>query len=426
MTDATSWTTSADLREKVLHMWERGKFLSAGITGETLFPLPLSMRCPEPKAKSFGAVCDWIRELKDNSRSRKGFGYEIEWVDKNYREIGPNSLPKRALVPTESDALRLIDKEKEGRRFRELAEVTIGRFPTLAQWVSSRPFELLKHEKDWSRMLDVLAWFRDHPRAGLYLRQLAIPGVDSKFVEDRVQLFFQLLDVVLEPHDGPLTGRMAQKFAQRCGLRTEPSLIRFRALDSRIAIAGLSDLTIPASDFATLNIAARHIFITENKMNCLAFPDFPEAIVVFGKGVAAGLLHSASWMSERHIYYWGDIDTHGFDILDRLRARFPNLRSCLMNRETLLAHRSLWVREEAPCRTPLLRLDQDEQALFDDLVHDRLDEKVRLEQERISPTWWKKNLEAIKRLTRERMACLWAAPHCPPAQHDDESQKSLE
>src|SRR6266436_8874192 len=384
MADATSWTTPSDLRKQVLRMWERGKILAAGITGETLFPLNLSMRRPEAQAigHSFEAVRRWIRELEENSRSCKGFGYEIEWADINHRQLGRNRIPSHVTVPTESDALRLINMEREGRRFRRLAEVTTEKFPALAQWLPRRPLVVLAHAQDWPRILDVLTWFRDHPRSNLYLRQVDIAGVDTKFVEGRKALFSELLDIVLQRN--PLDEAVAQTFEQRYGLRTNSPVIRFRVLDSRIAIAGLSDLTIPASDFASLNIAARHVFLTENEVNFLAFPDFAEAVVVFGKGYGAGLLHAASWMSGRHIYYWGDIDTHGFAILDRLRARFPNVRSFLMNRETLLAHRTLWVLEQAPYRAELSHLDPDEQTLFDDLVHDRFGEKVRLEQERIS------------------------------------------
>jgi hypothetical protein len=397
MSDTTSWTTPSDLRDQVLQVWERGKILSAGVTGEALFPLKLSMRRPDAKAmaQSFAAVRGWIRDLEENSRSSKGFGYQIEWADINHRQLGRNRMPSRISVPSESDALRLIGKERAGRRFRELTQVTTGKFPALMQWVSRRPLVLLQHAQDWLRILDVLAWFRDHPRSSLYLRQVDIPGVDTKFIEARMQLFFELLDIVLEPYDRELTGTVAQRFVQRCGLRTKPQVIRFRVLDSRIAIAGLTDLAIPVSDFASLNIAARHIFITENEVNGLAFPDFPEAIVVFGLGAGAGLLQSASWMSGRHIYYWGDIDTHGFAILDRLRGRLPNVCSFLMNRETLLAHRSLWVQEQAPYRAALSRLKPDDRALFDDLLYDRLGENVRLEQERISYTVLERSLEAI-------------------------------
>lgn len=392
-----SWTTPGDLRDQVLRVWERGKILSAGLTGETLFPLKLSMRRPDARAigQSFEAVRGWIRELEENSRSGRGFGYEIDWADINHRQLGRNRMPGRVSVPTESDALRLIDKEREGRRFNELAEITTGRFPALAQWVSRRPFVLLGNARDWPRILDVLDWFRDHPRSNLYLRQVDIPGVDTKFVEGRKGLLCELLDIVLEPQDDPPTATAGQTFEQKYGLRSKPPLIRFRVLDNRIAVSGLSDLTIPAADFASLNIAARHVFITENDVNGLAFPAFAEAIVVFGLGYGIDLLHAASWMLRTHIYYWGDIDTHGFAMLDRLRVGFPHARSLLMNRDTLMAHRSLWGREDAPCCTELSRLDQEEQALFDDLVHDRLGEKVRLEQERVSYAFLERNLKAI-------------------------------
>jgi hypothetical protein len=397
MADATSWTTPSDLRKQVLRVWERGQILAAGITGETLFPLKLSMRRPEAQAigHSFEAVRGWIRELEENSRSSRGFGYDIEWADINHRQLGRNRMPSRVAIPTESDALRLIGMEREGRRFRALAHLTTERLPALAQWLSRRPLVVLAHAQDWPRILDVLAWFRDHPRSNLYLRQVDIPGVDTKFVEGRKALFSELLDIVLERNAGPLAGAAAETFEQRYGLRTKPPVIRFRVLDKRIAIAGLSDLTIPASDFAALNIAGRHIFITENEVNGLAFPDFAAAIVVFGLGYGVELLHSASWMSGRHIYYWGDIDTHGFAMLDRLRGGFPNARSLLMNRETLMAHRSLWGREDVPCRAALSRLEEDERALFDDLVSGRLGENVRLEQERVSYAFLEKQLKII-------------------------------
>jgi len=399
-----SWTTPGELRDQVERVWKRGRILSARITGETLFPLKLSMVCPKARVmgQSFDAVRGWIRELEDNSRSCKGFGYDIEWAEINHRQLGRNRMPGRVSVPTEADALRLIGKEREGRRFRELAEVTIGRFPALASWVSRRPFVLLDHAQDWPLILGVLAWFRDHPRSNLYLRQVDIPGVDTKFIEARKPLFCDLLDIVLDRDDASLSDSTAPTFEQKYGLRAKPQVIRFRALDNRVAIAGLSDIAIPTRDFASLDVAARHVFITENEVNGLAFPDFADAIVIFGLGYGIDLLKSASWMSGAHIHYWGDIDTHGFAMLDRLRFAFPQARSLLMNRETLLAHRALWGREEAPCRATLSRLDPDEQALYNDLIYDRLGEKLRLEQERISYTLLEETLKTIGARMRAR------------------------
>jgi hypothetical protein len=394
---AQSWTTPRDLRQQVQSIWDRGRILAAGVTGEPLFPLKLTMRRPDAAAlgQSFEAVRSWIRELEDNSRAARGFGYDIEWTDINHRQLGRNRMPGRISVPTEADALRLIGKEKDGRQFRKLAEATTSTFPALAPWASRKPLALLSHADDWPRILAVLAWFRAHPRSNLYLRQIDIPGVDTKFVEARKPLFSELLDIVLERSGDPPAGDAAPSFEQKYGLRSKPPMIRFRALDRRLAVAGLADIAIPASDFAVLNIAARHVFVTENEVNGLAFPAFPDAIVVFGLGYSVDLLQSAAWLAGAQIHYWGDIDTHGFAMLHRFRSAFPAARSLLMDRNTLMAHQALWVREHTPSHATLSRLDPGERALFDDLVEDRLGDKVRLEQERVSYAFLERSLKAI-------------------------------
>jgi hypothetical protein len=142
-------------------------------------------------------------------------------------------------------------------------------------------------------------------------------------------------------------------------------------------------------------LPAPRIFITENEINGLAFPDLPDSIVVFGLGYALDRLAAASWMADRTIHYWGDIDTHGFAMLDRLRAYFPRTRSLLMDQQTLLAHRALWVREQSPHGGSLSRLDSDERALFAELAGDRHGLGVRLEQERIPFGWVRKALSAL-------------------------------
>jgi hypothetical protein len=395
LSPATPWTTPGDLRRQVMGYWTRGRILAASVTGEPLFPLKLTLRQPDAGAlgRHFEAVRAWIRDLDENSRTAKGFGYDIEWTEVNHRQLGRNRMPGRIRVATETDALRLIGKAQSGRQFRKLADAATSRFPPLAAFLARRPFTVLEHADDWPRILAVLAWFREHPRSNLYLRQVDIAGVDTKFVEARRMLFSELLDIVLERNDGPPSG--AATFEQKYGLRAKPPIIRFRALDCSVAVAGLTDLAIPASDFAALKMAARHVFITENEVNGLAFPGFPGAIVIFGLGYSVELLQSASWLAAAQIHYWGDIDTHGFAMLDRLRSAFPAARSLLMDRATLMAHRALWVTENTPSRATLSRLAPDEQALFADLVHHRLGEKVRLEQERVSYACLEKEIAAI-------------------------------
>ena len=93
----------------------------------------------------------------------------------------------------------------------------------------------------------------------------------------------------------------------------------------------------------------------------------------------------------RELVYWGNIDTHGYAILDRLRAYMPHARSVMMDAEHLQAHRALWGSEPADKRHggALLRLDAAERDLFDELRDDVHGQHVRMEQERIGFGWIK-------------------------------------
>jgi hypothetical protein len=379
------WTTPTDLADQVLRVWTKGRILAARVTGEPLFPLALRLRRPDSRAYGahFEKVRNWIRALEEGARPRRGFGYDIEWTEINHRQLGRNMIPGRVAVPTEADALKLIGMKKEAARFDQLRQSTERGFHILTEWLARKPFLALDHAKDWSRILAVLAWFRDHPNSDLYLRQLDIEDVDTKFIENHKPLLAELLALVMAKAADPQSGA-SPTFEQRYGLKSKPPIIRFRVLDPSLAVGGLLDVATPAAQFASLALPARRIFITENEVNGLAFPDVAKGIVVFGLGYGLELLSSAVWMQNREIYYWGDIDTHGFAMLDRLRAIFPAARSLLMDRETLLAHRALWVREDTPFRGPLMRLESDERELFEALVHNRFGNGIRLEQERVS------------------------------------------
>jgi hypothetical protein len=106
--------------------------------------------------------------------------------------------------------------------------------------------------------------------------------------------------------------------------------------------------------------------------------------VLFGGGYAVNILAGLGWLAALDLTYWGDLDTHGFAILNRLRSRFPHARSILMDRKTLLAHQSQWVTEKTPTKAALVLLTPAEQDLYQDLVEGTFGPAVRLEQERVS------------------------------------------
>jgi hypothetical protein len=367
--------------------WRRGDLLAARVGGEPLFPLELPLKRPTARevADDFGAVMRWVEALRQGSAQARGRGYGLCWQRTGNRVQGTNELPVAARLETDADAFFLLREEAAVRRFDVVAEQTLTRYPELAGWLTKRCLQALAHADDWSTILDVVDHFVRRPRPGVHLRQLDIPGVDTKFIESRRGLIGELLDTVLPEDAVDITATGAAKFLQRYGLKSEPALIRFRLLDAALHIHGLTDLSVPVEEFARLELPVAQIFITENRINGLAMPACADSLVIFGLGYGIDRLSNIPWLARCRVWYWGDIDTHGFGILNRLRHRLPDARSLLMDRETLLAHRRLWVREPAEHRYlgQPDRLTPAEAELFEDLRHDRLGERVRLEQERI-------------------------------------------
>jgi hypothetical protein len=383
-----NWTTPADLRAQVQKLWDKGQLL-AGLAGsETPAPLRLALKSPGSTdlSERFDEVRAWIAELKSHAKSDARPGYRLVMREVRHRVIGTNEVPDSAWIDTLDDALGLIGKRRDAERFRKLLAHTASIHPALLPWLQKRPLRALELAEDWSRLLDVASWMRANPRPGIYLRQVDISGIHTKFIESHRATLSELLDLVLpaDAIDNAVSG--TGNFAGRYGFRDKPLRIRFRLLDPRqplLASGTDQDFAIPQDMFSRLAPDASLVFITENEINFLAFPPIENGMVIFGGGYGFDMLAEAVWLKDRTIRYWGDIDTHGFAILNQLRALFPHVQSFLMDRETLFAHQNLWTEEHQPALRDLPRLNDEERQLFDDLRHNRLARQIRLEQEKI-------------------------------------------
>lgn len=382
-----SWTTPAELRAQAQRMWDRGELLRAAVADAIDWPLRLGLKTPAPAdlSERFDAVRDWVREIGAARHVR------LEWREWTHRVQGRQRLPAAAWVDSLDDALALVGKTRQAERFRALWQQTAAAQPALRPWMTKRPLQVLELADRWDRLLAIVGWLQSHPHPGLYLRQVDLPGVDSKFIEAQRGVLAEWLDLALPPDAIDAAAAGAAQFARRYGFLDKPLRIRFRLLDPALptlpGCMGLSDITLDAASFATLALPLRRVVVTENETNFLALPALPQAIAIFGAGYGWDALARAGWLQRCELHYWGDIDTHGFAILDQLRGHFPHTASLLMDRETLLAHRALWGEEPQPIRHDLPRLTVDESAVYDDLRFDRLQPGLRLEQERVGFSW---------------------------------------
>lgn len=375
-------TTVAELDAQVQRLWDQGEILRSVVTGEAFFPLRLRLKAPTASdvAARFDEVRLWSAQLRAAPR------YRVELQSVRHRVHGANSLPSQAWIDTLSDAVTIIDKGHDLTQFGVLVNTTAQRRGSLLPWLSRNPLRALALANAWARLLDIVDWLQAHPKPGVYIRQLDVPDVHSKFIETHRGVLTELLDVALPAAVIEPSAVGASQFAKRYGFRDKPPRIRFRMLDRGRALFPQvieRDVTLDAASFARLNPAVSNVFITENEINFLALPDVPDSLVIFGAGYGFELIANAAWLSRCRVFYWGDIDTHGFAILDQLRATLPHVESLLMDRATLLAFPTLWGTEEQPARRDLSRLTAQEQSLFDDLRDNVMANNLRLEQEQI-------------------------------------------
>lgn len=388
------WSKPADLRAQVQKLWDKGALLSSLVSAEPIFPKRLQLKTPTSAeiAEQFDAVRSWSMELRAMPHCR------IEMREFKHRVFGANSVPQEAWLDSIDNALSLVGKKREAARFLSLIVATRQHQPPLLDWLAKRPLRALELADDWHLLLEIVNWVRQHPRPALYLRQIDIPGVHSKFIEAHRGVLIELLDNVLPPDAIDVAAGGVSQFAQRYGFRDKPARIRFRVLDPQHALLPSDtpqDITLDAASFARLEPTITRVFITENEINFLAFPQLKESMVIFGAGYGFDMLRNVEWLKLCHIHYWGDIDTHGFAILDQLRSQFEHVESFLMDRATLLEFKAQWGEEEKQSLRDLHRLRLEEKSLYDDLRDNRMRKNLRLEQEKIGFGWVESALSQI-------------------------------
>ncbi len=388
----SDWTTPADITAKVRRRWDDGSLLRgyAKSAGSAPFePIEVVLRGPKPSqiGDDIAAARDWVAAL--DAGRRDDTRYTLVWQTIGGRQIGRNQLPVRAVVSSREQAWAVLGVAASVRRFDELLART-EQHAGVREWVVDHPHRALDLAPEMDRLIAAYGWLDTHRKSGRYLRQISAPGVDTKFAERHRSVLAAMLGV----------SPTAAGFLADLGLRSKPALIRLRPAPSLGFPVALTEVAARSEELAKLTVQPRNAVIVENEISylCLDIPD--DGVVIWGRGFDVDSVGRLPWLADADVVYWGDIDTHGFAILDRLRAWQPGARSVLMDRETLLAHRDRWVTEDRPATSVLTRLTPDEQGLYAELVSDGLGERVRLEQEQIDWCWAQQRLDAASEFVK--------------------------
>ncbi|MDN6193109.1 MAG: DUF2220 family protein [Brevibacterium sp.] len=341
----------------------------------------------------------------DDSHPENANDASIDWIERSWARVGRQQIPIRLRLRTPEAVANFVggDEARQWRRLKERTATIRSRFddqPVVAsasEDTTSSASEdagtdpvndpigsaikaqakrvLGLGQSEFDTLLDVVAWLRDHPVGTLRPRQLPIRGVDSKWFETHRSLVTALLTATGRPEAVDV-------------LDAHPRM-RLRILDPDLMPSGLGDITAPAPQLSQLAIAPRLVFVFENLESVLAMPAWADAVAVHGSGYAVDNVARLAWVHGARVIYWGDLDSHGFAILSRLRRHLPHVESALMDEDTLTSHQDLWVQEPKPHRGELSQLSGTETRA---LARLRTEGDVRLEQERIP---WDTALERL-------------------------------
>jgi len=190
------------IHKKAMRLWTHQAFLKSEVTGEPFFPLEISAGTVSAKEMltHFSTVQNSIKVLQEKSKAFLGTGYEIGYREVQHRRLGPQKIPAKIHISTRKDFLFLIKKEKEAALFKTGLAQLMEAFPEILPLVEQKPLLVLTHRGVLSRLIAVCQFFRDHPNPDKYIRELDIPGVDTKFIEAHRPILKQMLDLLLPAH----------------------------------------------------------------------------------------------------------------------------------------------------------------------------------------------------------------------------------
>ncbi|HLR57543.1 MAG TPA: Wadjet anti-phage system protein JetD domain-containing protein [Beutenbergiaceae bacterium] len=395
MSPATNWTTAADIRARLRRRWRSGELLTLWSAGEPFPEVEFPLRGPSARelADHLAPARAWAEAIGRGSEGGRAF--DVVDTQVGGRHLGRTTIPGRARIGTYDQAWHLLGVREDVHRYRELLETTPEADPAHG-WARAHPMKALEVAGEWPHLLRASQWLRRNRGSGKYLREVSAPGIDTKFLETHRKVLAEILGVRAGAAD----------FTTDLGLNGKPAQLRLRFAPGAFGLPHpLTEAQLRVEEFQALAAGAgrgiTRVLLIENEITYLSVPVPPEGVVMWGRGYAVNHPGSLAWLHDREVAYWGDIDSHGFAILNRLRRHLPNVTSVLMDEPTLLSHADTWVQEPRPTAADLTHLTPTEFDLYRDLVTDRFAERIRLEQEYVDWRWALDRLQEIGFLAAE-------------------------
>ena len=187
------------LKAKCQKYWDAQHLQRAILTQESLFPLTLSKVrfTARDLASGFADIRDGVQQLRLHSKESKGVGFTVCYETIQHRQLGRQTIPESIVFETLDDFLHFGGYREAYRQFCATAQTIVQVLPALKVWLTQQTTWVLEYQKQWPQLLAVAAFVQQHPQPSCYLRELPIPGIDSKFLEQHKKILSEMFTVLL-------------------------------------------------------------------------------------------------------------------------------------------------------------------------------------------------------------------------------------
>jgi hypothetical protein len=320
---------------------------------------------------------------------------QVVRVDRRVKGSGLYPLPDKLVIPDIDSALTTAPVT--ARRYKQAMKRHQQAIATPAvQWnalsdISTEAMTRIEKLDDhhWAVALDVAEHLTSQPVTGMMIREIAIEGVHTKWLERNATL---LLDLISPPGTALPDGTPVAKLQHVLGLRAKDTRVNvvLRCPRLRSAAAGIEQFSATIGTLSSSHLDPRIVLIVENDQPGYTLTvDIPGLAVLHGLGDSATNLITLRWLQTADRFlYWGDIDRAGLQVVASLRRAGIPAQALLMDCTTLdthsdRAHKALKVQAADPSVPE--GLTADETLLYERLNahYERTGDEWQLEQEHL-------------------------------------------
>ena len=299
--------------------------------------VPIVLRGGKNKPATTVELHEAIRIFQQGEKNEQQPGWVIEWEEWSSKKLGYQSWPRAIRVPTLTDFLFLLKKEKEFTAFSEEVSALNRWRPAITSWLAQRPDYVLRFRGSWQRIAAVVDYFlKEHIPDKYYLRSVPVP-VHTKFIELHEAVIVSLLQH-LAPERFP---QEQKRLEQLAALKPKPVLFTLRWLDQLYGKSkgfSMELLALSPETLRDMNWDLQELWLVENETALYMLPERKQALAIYTRGKAIELLAAIPFFERTRMYYWGDMDEDGYYMLSQCRRMYPQCISRFMSVAHILDH----------------------------------------------------------------------------------------